>query len=124
MTIRTTRESVTFSAPFHLPGFETLLPAGTYVVETDEDALEGQAHTAFRRIATTLRIRTSSAIEHHQVDPDDLEAALRADQKAARDRLATAVPATERVQPSDGAAPTNWRWVPLWVRNAPPDGGR
>ncbi len=121
MTIRTTRKSMTFSAPFHLPGFEALLPAGTYVVETDEEAIEGQFRTALRRTATTVRIQIGATIEHHQVDPQDLEAALRRDRDAARGILAPADPPAEQTRPSDGPPPRDWRWVPLWVRNARAD---
>jgi len=121
MTIRTTRKAMTFAAPFHLPGFEALLPAGTYVVETDEEAIEGQFRTALRRTATTVRIQTGTTIEHHQVDPRDLEAALRRDQDAARGILAPADPPATQTPPSDTPAPRDWRWVPLWVRNAPTD---
>lgn len=124
MTIRTTRKSMTFSAPFHLPGFEALLPAGTYVVETDEEAFEGHVPTAFRRTATTLRIRTGATIENHQVDPQYLEAALQRDQDATREGWVPTDRLTEPVQPSDAPPPSNWRWVPLWVRNTPSDGGR
>lgn len=115
---------MTFSAPFHLPGFEALLPAGTYVVEMDEEAIEGQFHTAFRRTATTVRIQTGATIEHHRVDPQDLEAALRQDRNAVRGGLVSAGPPTEQTRLSDGPPPQDWRWVPLWVRNTPPDSRR
>lgn len=123
MTSRTVRKSMTFSAPFQLAGFEALLPAGTYVVETDEEAFEGHVHTAFRRTATTLRIRAGAAIEYHDVDPKDLEAALRRDQHAERDGLAPADTTRAQPQPSGALPPKDWRWVPLWVRNMP-DGRR
>jgi hypothetical protein len=115
MTIRTTRRSITFSAPFHLPGFETPLPAGTYVVKTDEEELEGNDHTAFRRTATTMRIQRGAGIEHHPVEPEHLDAALERDHRAAREVVIPSSP----VPP-----PTNWRWVPLWVRNNHADGNR
>jgi len=124
MTIRTTRKAMTFSAPFRLPEFEALLPAGTYVVETDEEPFEGNVHTGFRRVATTLRIRKGATIEHHQVAPQDLEAALQKDRDTAHGGLVPAGPPTEQTRPSDGPPPANWRWVPLWVRNTPSDGGR
>lgn len=83
MTVRTTRKSVTFAAPFRLIGFDEPLPAGSYEVETDEEMLEGAAHTAFRRTATTLRVRKGSVTEHHSIDPADLAAALERDRQAA-----------------------------------------
>ncbi|HKY80902.1 MAG TPA: hypothetical protein VJM09_05450 [Sphingobium sp.] len=109
MISRTTRKSMTFSAPFQLPEFDAALPAGTYSVETDEEVLEGNDHMGFRRIATTLRVENGTAIERHQVDPEHLNRAWERDQRAAR--LAV-VP------------PVSGRWVPLWVRNAPSDGSR
>lgn len=124
MNTRTTRKSMTFCAPFHLPGFEALLPAGSYVVETDEEAIEGHVHTAFRRTATTLRVRTGATIEHHQVDPQDLEAALRRDGEAARAGAVPTGPVMEPIRPADDPPPRDWRWVPLWVRNTPSHGRR
>lgn len=96
---------MTFSAPFRLSGFEELLSAGTYVVETDEGALKGQAHTGFRRIATTIRIRTGATIEHHQIDPWELEAALQRDRDAARDRPSRVEQPAEPSGRSDGPPP-------------------
>lgn len=115
MTVRTTRKAMTFAAPFHLPGFESLLPAGTYVVETNEEAFEGNVHTVYRRTATTIRIQRGTCIEHHAVEPEHLKEALERGQGTAREVSAPSSP----VPP-----PTNWRWVPLWVRNTPIDGSR
>lgn len=115
MTIRTSRKSMTFLTPFHLPEFEEPLPAGTYEVDTDEEVIEGNVHTVFRRVATSLRIRTGGTVEHHPVDPEHLDEALERDQKAAR----TAV-----VPPPALGASLAGRWVSLWVRNARADGGR
>lgn len=115
---------MTFCAPFQLPGFEALLPAGSYVVETDEEAIEGHVHTAFRRAATTLRVRTGATIEHHQIDPKDLEATLRRDRDAARAGAVPTGPATEQIRPADDPLPRDWRCVPLWVRNTPSNGRR
>ena len=38
MTVRTTTKSVTFRRPFSLKGADVFQPAGTYVVETEEEA--------------------------------------------------------------------------------------
>ena len=84
MTIRTTRKTVTFIAPLQLPEFAEPLPAGSYVVETDEEMLEGNGHTAYHRVATMLRIEKRPVVEHHPIDPAHLVAALQRDQAAAR----------------------------------------
>ena len=115
MTTRTTRTSITFLAPFQLPGFETLLPAGTYHVETDGEAIEGNGHMGFHRTVTTLQVPTGAAIEHHSVDPEHLDAASQRDKKAAREPVAP---------PSPVPPPASGRWVSLWVRNTPTDGSR
>jgi hypothetical protein len=121
MTVRTTRTSVTFKAPFQLPGFEEL-PAGTYAVDTDEEAFEGNVRTFYHRIATTLRVPKGSGFESRSVQPQDLEQALR------HDELTSVKQAADNIGDGQGDAPaptpsTNlWRWVPLWVRNSRPDG--
>src|SRR3546814_16395276 len=83
MTVRSTRSSVTFAAPFRLPGFDAPLPAGSYAVDTEEEAIEGNVRTVFQRIATTLGVETTGRGEHRAVDPTDLEPALRQDSAAA-----------------------------------------
>src|SRR3546814_3264075 len=86
MTVRSTRSSVTFAAPFRLPGFDAPLPAGSYAVDTEEEAIEGNVRTVFHRIATTLVVETTGRVEHRAVDPNDLETALRPDREAAATR--------------------------------------
>jgi hypothetical protein len=113
MTVRSTRRSVTFAAPFRLPGFDAPLPAGSYTVDTEEEAIEGNLRTVFHRIATTLVVETTGRVEHRAVDPQDLEAALRHDREAAA--LPTEVLPPRALDPSM-PPPVSWRWVPLWVR--------
>jgi hypothetical protein len=83
MTVRSTRSSVTFAAPFRLPGFDAPLPAGIYAVDTEEESIEGNVRTVFHRIATTLVVEMIGRVEDRAVDPKDLEAALRQDCEAA-----------------------------------------
>src|SRR3546814_2722355 len=113
MTVRSTRSSVTFAAPFRLPGFDAPLPAGSYAVDTEEEAIEGNVRTVFHRIATTLVVETTGRVEHRAVDPKDLETALRQDREAAA--LRTDVLPPEVLDPSI-PPPVSWRWVPLWVQ--------
>jgi hypothetical protein len=123
MTIRTTRKMATFTAPFQLPEFAEPLPAGSYEVETDEEMLEGNGHTAYHRVATTLRVEEGSVVEHHPIDPLHLAAALERDQRGRSTGLPLA-PMTEQALASDAERPGRARWVSLWVRNAPPSGSR
>ena len=80
---RTTRKSVTFLHPFSLAGVDEKLEAGTYVVETLEEAIEGLSFIAFRRVSTTIEIAAKGygqvARQVVAIDPRDLEAAQERD---------------------------------------------
>jgi len=79
MTMRTTSKTVTFRRPFVLEGFPALLPAGTYAVDTDEEALDSMLFQGWRRVSTTMRVRTGGAEEVWSIDPDALHEALMRD---------------------------------------------
>lgn len=80
---RTTRKSVTFSSPFVLAGVDEKFDAGTYVVETREEMIEGLTFVAYRRIATTIEAPFKgfgqAARQVTTIDPKDLEAAMNRD---------------------------------------------
>jgi len=82
--MRTTRKTVSFSRPFKLAAVDEPLPAGDYVVETDEERLEGVSFPAFRRVSTFLHMHTVPGQPGMQqtlsLDPDDLDAAIKRDQ--------------------------------------------
>ena len=86
MITRTNRTTVTFARPFSLGGFDEVLPAGTYAVETDEELIEGLSFLAYRRISTTILLpalpRRSASFEVVAIDPRDLDAALLEDAAA------------------------------------------
>jgi hypothetical protein len=77
--MRTTRASVTFDHPFSLYALDGLQPAGTYVVEVDEDLIEGLSFLAYRRTATTiylpLRYGGAGSVQAIRVDPRELDLA-------------------------------------------------
>lgn len=83
MTIRTTRQSVTFLRPFTLPATDGVQPAGSYIVETDEELIEGLSFSAYHRTSTRIHLPANSArpgiTETVTVDPAELEAALKED---------------------------------------------
>jgi hypothetical protein len=82
MTIRTTKSTVTFRAPFLVKGMAERQRAGTYDVETDEEALEGlNGRTAYRRVATLLILTEAGCTRTITVDPLSLENALDADKQ-------------------------------------------
>ena len=79
---RTTRKSVTFLHPFSLAGVDEELEAGTYIVETLEEAIEGLSFIAYRRVSTTIVTAGRYGQAARQVlaiDPRDLEAAQELD---------------------------------------------
>lgn len=102
-----------FSAPFLLPGFDAPLPAGAYLVSTEEEGVEVAGHVIYRRTATILRVEAAGRVEYHPVDPAALDAAFQQDQEAA------ARTSGEEVQPQEPSVLQGkwpWRSIPKWVR--------
>ena len=83
--IRTTEKTVIFSQPFFINSLEEPFPAGDYLVETDEELLEGFPFRAYRRILTVMQLPAESghpgATHSFTVDPDELDAALKRDRE-------------------------------------------
>ena len=77
--MRTTRESVTFDHPFSLAAVGEVQPAGTYIVEIDEELIDGLSFLAYRRVATTIYLplhhRGPGSIQAVRVEPRELAAA-------------------------------------------------
>ena len=79
MSTRSTESTVHFSQPFRLSQFDRAQPAGTYLLITEEERLEGLSFEAFQRMRTLLYLpanalpgRTREVVE---VDPVELAAA-------------------------------------------------
>ena len=87
MTIRTSKNTVTFNKPFILGGFDEILPAGAYSVETDEELLEGISFPAYRRILTLIHLHAKpdhpGVTQILTIDPNELDAALLRDRESA-----------------------------------------
>ncbi len=83
MTTRTTRRNVTFRRPFSISGIEGVQPAGTYVVETDEQLLEELSFPAYHRVSTSIILPVggggSGSYQVVRIDPAELEEAQRRD---------------------------------------------
>lgn len=84
MTIRTRKETVTFRRPFELSAFDDALPAGSYIVETDEERLEGVSFPAYRRVLAVIHLHAKPGhpgrTQTLTVDPNELDEALKRDQ--------------------------------------------
>jgi hypothetical protein len=85
MASRTTQTVVHFSAPFRLPEFDTLQPAGDYHVDHDEEAIEGASWLGWRRVGAFIHL---PGIGMHgltqqmvPINPADLDAALEKDRQ-------------------------------------------
>ena len=64
-------------------GFDGVLPAGTYDVETDEERLESISFPAYRRILTLIHLHPKLGLTQSlEIDPNELDAALMRDQAA------------------------------------------
>jgi len=83
MNIRTTKTTVTFKMPFMLSELGELQAAGDYVVETQEELLQGISFLAYQRVQTQIHLHPSPGImQKLTVDPKELAAALERDQAA------------------------------------------
>ncbi len=80
MMTRTTSKAMTFTRPFTLSGVDTQQPAGTYVVETDEEQIEGVSFLAYRRVGVRIQLpanpKQPGIVETISVDPAAFETAL------------------------------------------------
>lgn len=80
MSIRTSTRSVTFRRPFFIAGIEKQLPAGVYVIETDEKLLENVSFLAYQRVSTVIHLPPKNGYSTTlTVDPNELDSALKRD---------------------------------------------
>jgi|tagenome__1003787_1003787.scaffolds.fasta_scaffold14022430_1 hypothetical protein len=81
MPNRTHREIMVFRRPFRLRGWSQAQPAGTYVVETEEELIEGLSFAAYHRVSTTItrEVLPGATRQTIPVDPVDLAKAHAAD---------------------------------------------
>ena len=80
---RTVTTQVTFRHPFRIDGIAEPQPAGTYIVETEEEQLQAVSFVAWRRLETAIHLpRQPGGPMIDQVvtvDPKALEASLALD---------------------------------------------
>jgi hypothetical protein len=86
MASRTTQTVVHFSAPFRLPDFDTVQPAGDYRVNHDEEAIEGASWLAWRLVGAFIHLPAigvrGSTQQMVPINPADLDAALEKDKQS------------------------------------------
>lgn len=76
MDIRTTRSTLTLRSPFRVRGQNELCPAGEYDVEIDEEIIEGNGRTVYRRVATLILIKSAGLTRTASIEPAELTRAL------------------------------------------------
>ena len=76
MPVRMTSTEVVFQHPFVLQGFDKIEPAGTYVVETEEESIDEVSFPVWKRGATVMHVKRAGATEYVRIDPEDLRKAL------------------------------------------------
>jgi hypothetical protein len=83
MSARSTTRTVVFSRPFRLAAIDALLPAGSYVVEAEEELIQDLKFPAYRRTSVWLRLPASEGGDPLgrvvNVDAAELDAAIARD---------------------------------------------
>ncbi|HZF76275.1 MAG TPA: hypothetical protein VE033_10645 [Acetobacteraceae bacterium] len=78
MLTRTQRSTLVFPQPFKVSGESRHQPAGTYLLEVEEELLEGLSFPAYRRIAMTITLQSAppgTVVQALSVDAADLAGA-------------------------------------------------
>src|ERR1700730_17954459 len=92
MTVHTNRTTISFSQPFKLRDVDDIQPAGDYLLDTDEELIEGLSRLAYRRVAASLHLsstsRPQSGTELVSVNAPCTESAMRPE---SRDALLAAI---------------------------------
>jgi hypothetical protein len=81
-----TTKTVTFRHPFTIEGLDGWQPAGSYVIEMEEELIQALSFPAWRRLHTAIRFpqRPGASVTQQvaPVDPAAIDAALAADAAA------------------------------------------
>lgn len=88
MTIRSRRETVTFKHPFRIHGIERVLPAGAYQVIADEETIDSDTVSAWRRVGTLIIVPVEGvlgSVEMLSIRAIDLADAIAIDARVAND---------------------------------------
>ena len=77
--MRTTRTMIVFAHPVRFKGIDETFPAGTYDLETDEEATDIGSRTVYRRVRTLLLVKTLGQVRTVDVRPEEIDLALSRD---------------------------------------------
>ena len=85
VTTRTSKKTVTFNNPFVIGNLKEIQAAGEYLIETDEELIEGLSFNAYRRVLTLFHLHerpNQPGIKSTlTIAPAELETALARDQE-------------------------------------------
>jgi len=79
---KTTKQTVTFAQPFLLPTLGEEQPAGSYLIEIDEELIQSLSFIAYKRVRTTIYLHAAGdayVTGAATIDPRELEKALELD---------------------------------------------
>jgi hypothetical protein len=107
MAVRMTSMEVVFARPFLLTGFRQVEPAGTYLVETEEECADDVASPVWKKNATVIHLTHDGATDYVRIDPEDLRKALSRD--GAQEIVSTDKPPVPR-RPRPGPRPRRRRY--------------
>ncbi|MGH0242393.1 hypothetical protein GHK51_26770 [Sinorhizobium meliloti] len=87
MFARTSHRTVHFDKPFWISGLSEMVTAGDYVVDEEEELIEGLSWTAYRRVATFITLPATTENNYRMrlvpIDPEEIEALIAFDQRDA-----------------------------------------
>ncbi len=83
MSTRAKQETATFNHLFRINGVDGVQPAGSYIVQIEEEALDGLSFVSHRRLETSMLLSPGStgSVQSISIDPRDLEDALARDRR-------------------------------------------
>jgi hypothetical protein len=67
---------IAFAHPVRFKGIDETFPAGTYDLETDEEATDIGSRTVYRRVRTLLLVKTLGQVRTVDVRPEEIDLAL------------------------------------------------
>lgn len=87
MFARTKHRTVHFDKPFWISGISEMVTAGDYIIDEDEELIEGLSWSAYRRVATFITLPATSENKYcarlMPIDPEELEGLIAFDRRNA-----------------------------------------
>jgi hypothetical protein len=92
MLTRVVEKAIAFERPFHVAACDVALPAGSYVLETEEEEILGLSFVAYRRVGMRLtwsgEAGRDAPLRSVRVSSEEIEAAVLGDRSLLERRAA------------------------------------